>query len=213
MEKNVDNLVKATNSITSSFKSLRFVVISCLVGAFVAAVLCVYLSTSAINGLGDTIYVLDDKGQVLSAGRQNVQTSRRDEIIDQATRFHELFFNVSPNRDIVKINLERALEISDKSVYNYYTDLNEKGFYRRLQQTNSSQQIVVDSVRVDMRQTPFTVVTYASQFITRESNITRFSLITRCNMIDVNRNPKNLHGLQIEKFEVLENNQIEQRKR
>ena len=213
MEKNVDNLVKATNSITSSFKSLRFVVISCLVGAFVAAVLCVYLSTSAISGLGDTIYVLDDKGQVLSAGRQNVQTSRRDEIIDQATRFHELFFNVSPNRDIVRINLERALEISDKSVYNYYTDLNEKGFYRRLQQTNSSQQIVVDSVKVDMRQTPFTVVTYASQFITRESNITRFSLITRCNMIDVKRNPKNLHGLQIEKFEVLENNQIEQRKR
>lgn len=213
MEKNVDNLVKATNSITASFKSLRFVTIACLVGAFVTALLCVFLSTSAISDLSNQIYVLDDKGQVLSAGRQDVQTSRRDEIIDQATRFHELFFNVSPNRDIVKLNLERALEISDKSVYNYYTDLNEKGFYRRLQQTNSSQQIIVDSVKVDMRQSPFTVVTYASQFITRESNITRFSLITRCSMIDVNRNPKNLHGLQIEKFEVLENNQIEQRRR
>ena len=213
MEKNVDNLVKATNSITSSFKSLKFVTIACLVGAFLTAVLCVVYTANSVIGMGDQIYVLDNKGQVLSAGRQDVQTSRRDEIVDQATRFHELFFNVSPNRDVVKLNLERALEISDRSVYNYYSDLNEKGFYRRMQQTNSSQQVVIYSVKVNMTQHPYLVVTYASQYITRESNITRFSLVTRCNMIEVNRNTKNLHGLQIEKFEVLENNQIEQRRR
>lgn len=209
---NVDSMVRAADSITGSFKRLKFVTIACLLGTFLSVVFCVAYSISSVTSLNDKIYVLD-RGQVMTASRNDVSVTRKDEVVNQATRFHELMFSVSPNRDMVQRNLETALEISDKSAYTYYTDLQEKGFYRRIVSTGSMQDIVVDSVRVDMQQYPYPVLTYASLYMTRESNITKSSLVSRCYMIDTPRNAKNLNGLMIERFEVLESKQVEQRRR
>ena len=208
----VQSMARTGDTILGSFARLKFITIACVVGMFLCAAFCVVYTVNGMSELGNKIYVLD-KGQVMTASRQDVSITRRDEVIEQSTKFHRLFFNVSPNRDMVKRNVEASLEISDRSVYNYYMDLQEKGFYKRIAQTNASQEIVIDSVHVDMKRYPYGVVTYATLFITRESNITMTSLISRCSMLDVPRTAKNLNGLQIEKFEVVESKEIERRRR
>lgn len=209
---NMQGLLRTADTITESFARLRFVTLTCLVGAFACAVVCVALSTRRISEMADQIYVLDN-GQVLSAARMSMNITREDEVRDQAERLHFYLFSVSPNRDIVQKNLEEALKISDRSVYEYYKDVDETGFYRRISQNSAVQDIVIDSVRTDLRRYPYPVVTYATLTLTRSSKMTRYKLVSRCNMIEVGRNPENLHGLQVERFEVLENRLIDERNR
>lgn len=210
--KNIDSILKVSNSITESFSKLKFVTIACVVCTFLTAVVCVYYTMNEVHALGRTVYVLNN-GQVLTASRQDVSVTRIDEVKAQSENFHKLFFNISPNKDMVTRNINAALEISDKSAYDYFNDLQERGFYKRFAQASAVQEVVIDSVKVNMKSYPYQVMTYASLFVTRESNITFSSLITRCNMIDVPRNPKNLNGLQIEKFEVVENREVSRRRR
>ena len=210
--KDVRSLVDISNRFTASFNAMKIIAIVCIIGAALTAVVCIYFTSSSIAQANQHIYVLD-KGQVMTASQQSASLTKLDEVKDHMTRFHELFFSVSPNADVIKSNLERALELSDKSVYKYYNDLAETGFYKRMISSNMSQQVQVDSVRVDMSRYPYPVITYCTQWITRTSNMTKYELQTRCSVIDVNRSEKNLHGLQIEKFEVIKNELIETRNR
>lgn len=211
--KNVQSIVKLSNSISASFSSLKLVAFMSFAIAAVTAVICVWLTVSGANERENQIYILNEKGQVFAATRQSMSVSREDEVRDQLLRFHELFFNVPSNPEIIRSNLDRAFEISDKSTYRYYNDLQESGFYRRMTSTGASQQVVVDSIRVDMSRKPYLSITYATQYILRESNITQYSLVTRCGVMEVQRTPKNLHGLQIEQFDVVENVKRGERRR
>lgn len=209
---NIQSLLKTSNTITEGFSRMKFLSVVSVVGALLCAVACVLISTNRISSMADQIYVLDN-GQVLSAAKRSVSVVRSDEIRDQATRLHQYLFSVSPNREIVQHNLEEALKFSDRSVYNYYRDVEETGFYKRLMQTGSVQDIVVDSVRTDTGRYPYPVVTYATLTVTRSSKMSRYSLVSRCNMVEVGRNAQNLHGLQVERFEVVENRLVDERNR
>lgn len=212
-KRSVLSLVKASNTITSSIANLRFVAVAALVGAFLTAAVCVGYTIYSFSESGKKIYVLD-KGQVLTASRQDVRITRGDEVEAQSERFHTLFFTGTPNREVMNRNINEALELcGDRSVYDYYNDIDESGFYRRLSQNNAIQEIIVDSVRYDIKSYPYRVVTFSTLYLTRTSVITKNLLITRMNMIDVPRNERNLNGLKIEEFEVLRNDEIDRRKR
>lgn len=212
-KKNIQSLVKASNTIMASFAKVKFISIISVVGMFITALACVILTLWKVDDLGKKIYVLD-KGQVLTASREDANINRRDEIRAQSERFHTLFFTASRNRDVVQANIENALRLcADRSAYNYYNDLQESGFYRRVSQSNAVQEIVVDSVRVDMSTYPYQTVTFSSLYVTRQSLVVRSLLVTRMNMIEVPRDMTNLNGLKIEKFEVVRNEELERRNR
>ena len=212
-KKNVQSLIRVTNSISQSFTRLKFVTIACLVGVFATAAVCVIYTADTLASLGGKIYVLDN-GQVLTATRQDASISRADEVRAQSERFHQLMFTATPNRDVVQGNLEKALGLcGDRSAYNYYNDLQESGFYRRISQSNAVQEIAVDSSWVDTRTYPYKVTTFSSLYMTRQSLVVKYNLVTRMNMIDVPRDSRNLNGLKIENFEVVSNEMVEERKR
>lgn len=211
-ERNINNILNTSNSITESFSKLKFVTISCLVGAFLCAIGCVVYTSYSISQIGEKVYVIDN-GQTMSASRQDPMLTKAAVIREQSKLLHRLLFTVSPNREVVSHNLEEALQISDKSVYNYYKDIDEKGFYRRVSQTGAVQDIVVDSVKTDIRKYPYPVITYATIIYVRETSMQKNSLISRCYMLDIPKNDKNIAGLQIERFEVLENKKIDERRR
>ena len=63
--------------------------------------------------------------------------------------------------------MKRALLLADKSVYNYYSDFAEKGYYNRIIAGNINQVLKVDSVVCDFNGYPYRAVTYATQKIIR----------------------------------------------
>ena len=60
---------------------------------------------------------------------QDEKINRPVEAKEHVRRFHELFFNLAPDKKAIEDNTKRAFFMADKSAFNYYKDLAEKGYY------------------------------------------------------------------------------------
>ena len=122
----------------------------------------------------------------------------------------EVFF--PPSRSLPP-DSKRALLLADKSVYNYYSDFAEKGYYNRIIAGNINQVLKVDSVVCDFNGYPYRAVTYATQKIIRQSNVTERSLVTTCRLLNSSRSDDNPNGFTIEGFTIIENKDLQTIKR
>lgn len=210
MAKNINGIVSQMNRINMTVNALKFVsIFSIVIAALVSIGSMVYMSYS-ISQSKSEIYVLDN-GQSFSARAQDVSITREDEVYDHVRTMHEFLFNIAPDKDMIERNLKRALNMGDGSIFDYYNDLQETGFYKRMISTNSFQQIDIQSIEIDMSTYPYNVVVMGHQYINRESNISQYSFVSKCKVADATRNKDNLHGLTIEDFQVIENKLIETR--
>ena len=101
-----------------------------------------------------------------------------------------------PTSRLSRGNIKRSLLLADKSAFNYYKDLSEKGgYYNRIISGNINQMIEIDSLRCDFDKYPYSVRTFARQIILRESSVTERSLVTRCRLLDAVRSDNNPQGL------------------
>ena len=156
----------------------------------------------------EKIYVLDNGKSLMLALSQDEKINRPVEAKEHVRRFHELFFNLAPDKKAIEDNTKRAFFMADKSAFNSYKDLAEKGYYNRIISGNILQRVVIDSVRCNFNSYPSQVETFAKQFITRASNITERSLITSCRLINSVRSDNNPQGFIIEQFNVIENKDL-----
>lgn len=203
----MENVIKYFNNIESSFKRMKNLSIVVIMCSVVFAGGACYLAYDFASRFTSQVYVLDH-GSVLMAKAAAGDVQRDLEAIDHVTRFHEFLFNLSPNKEAIQRNVDRALTLSDESAYNYWRDLTEKGYYQRLISANISQQMVVDSVKVDMQNYPYTATTYGTIYVLRESNITAYGFESQCQIIDAERSAVNPHGMMIEKFVVTRNENL-----
>ena len=208
----MNDIIRYQKSIEASFRRTKFLTGMTILLCSLVAVVSVFASYSFAREQKEQIYVLD-KGQSFLALQSDGMATKDLEIIDHVTRFHELFFNMAPNANAIIQNVNRALVLSDKSVYDYYSDLSEQGFYTRLVQANITQQMVVDSVTVDINTYPYTARCYAHQYMIRESNITTYEFESTCQLMEISRSKDNPHGLMIEKFVVARNESLGTKKR
>ena len=208
----MENLTKYFNSIDTSFRKMKFVTVLALAAATIIAVGSTAVSGWFMEKANGTIYVVD-KGSAVMASRSCEDSHRELEAMDHVSRFHELMFNLSPSSESIQRNLDRALVMSDKSAYDYWMDLSERGFYQRIVSANISQEFVADSIKVDMLSYPHEVRAYGKLYLLRESNITAYQFESTCRLVDVERSQTNPHGLMIERFSVTRNDNIGTRKR
>lgn len=199
---------KSLKNIESSFKQLRIfgIVFLCLCAAI--AGYSVWSAYDFAEAQRQKIYVLDNGKSLILALSQDLSQNRPVEAREHVRRFHELFFTLSPDKSAIESNIARALQLSDKSAFNYYKDLSEKGYYNRIISGNINQTIQIDSVNCNLDVYPYQVATYARQMIIRESNITERSLVTTCKLLNSVRSENNPHGFTIEAFEIRENKDL-----
>ncbi|MFC4163356.1 conjugative transposon protein TraK [Epilithonimonas zeae] len=200
---------KTLRNIESSFRQIRLF-------TFVFAVLCfgvvgivVFKSYQFAEEQRQKIYVLDNGKSLMVALSQDMSINRPVEAREHVRRFHELFFTIAPDKNAIESNVKRAFNMADQSAFNYYKDLQEKGYYNRIISGNIQQRIEVDSVVANFNSYPYDVKTYARQFIIRSSNLTIRNLVTDCSLVNSVRSDSNPQGFTIEKFNVIENRDIE----
>lgn len=200
---------KTLRNIENSFKQIRLY-------AIVFAVLCVGVAGYAIwesyrfaELQRQKVYVLDNGKSLMLALAQDASVNRPVEAREHIRRFHELFFTLAPDKSAIENNMKRAFNLTDKSAFNYYKDLAEKGYYNRIISGNVQQRLEVDSVVCNFETYPYAVKTYAKQFIIRSSNVTKRNLVTSCSLVNSVRSDTNPQGFNIEKFTVLQNNDLE----
>ena len=204
---------KTLRNIENSFRQIRLY-------AIVFAVLCISVVGYAVwrsyrfaEEQRQKIYVLDNGKSLMLALSQDASINRPVEAREHVRRFHELFFTLSPDKNAIESNIKRSLFLADKSAFNYYRDLSEKGYYNRIISGNISQTIRIDSVSCNFDVYPYAVATYARQMIIRESSVTERSLVTRCRLLNAVRSDNNPHGFMMESFEITENKDLNTIKR
>ena len=199
---------KSLKNIESSFKQIRLFGILFLGLCTVISAYTVWSAYSFAEEQRQKIYVLDGGKSLMLALSQDLSQNRPVEAREHVKRFHELFFTLSPDKSAIESNIQRALLLTDKSAFNYYKDLAEKGYYNRIISGNINQTIQVDSVKCNFDVYPYDVSVSARMMIIRESNITERSLVTQCKLLNSVRSDNNPHGFTIEGFEIKENKDI-----
>lgn len=200
---------KILKNIENSFRQIRLF-------TFIFALLCfgvvgvvVFKSYAFAEEQRQKIYVLDNGKSLMVALSQDMSLNRPVEAREHVRRFHELFFTIAPDKNAIESNVKRAFNLADQSAFNYYKDLSEKGYYNRIISGNIQQRIEIDSVSANFDSYPYQVQTFAKQFIYRSSNLTKRSLITSCVLVNSVRSDNNPQGFTMEKFNVIENKDIE----
>jgi conjugative transposon TraK protein len=200
---------KTLRNIENSFRQIRLYAI-----IFSTVCLCitgyaVWESYRFAREQREKVYVLDQGKSLMVALSQDAAVNRPVEAREHVRRFHELFFTLAPDKAAIESNMRRAFNLADKSAFNYYKDLAEKGYYSRIISGNVQQRTEVDSVQCDFDRYPYTVRTYARQYIIRSSNVTRRSLVTSCLLVNSVRSDENPQGFTMEQFRVVENKDVE----
>lgn len=199
---------KSLTTIESSFKRIRLMLVAFVCCCTLVTGYALWSSYCFAEKQREKIYVLDGGKSLMLALSQDLSQNRPAEAREHVRRFHELFFSLSPQKDAIEHNINRALQLADKSAYHYYVDFAEKGYYNRLISGNINQVVQVDSVVCDFTGYPYKAKTYARQMIIRESNVTERILLTTCQLQNTGRSDDNPNGFIIEHFRILENKDL-----
>lgn len=194
-------------NIDSAFRYVRIfslVVIICSLGV---AALSLYKSFSLVSRMQGKIYILAN-GKAIEAFAADRKDNIPVEARDHVKTFHTFFFTLDPDENVIRTNINKALNLADGTAKRVYDDLKEKGYYTGIISGNISQGIEVDSVQVDIKSYPYRFRCYATQKITRATtNVTR-SLITEGSLRNVSRSDNNPHGFLIEHWTTIENTDL-----
>ena len=125
-------------NIETSFRQIRLFGIVFLSLCTVITVWSVWSSYRFAEKQREKIYVLDNGKSLMLALSQDLSQNRPAEAREHVRRFHELFFTLSPEKSAIEHNVRRALLLADRSVYNYYSDFAEKGYYNRIIQESNN---------------------------------------------------------------------------
>ncbi|MFC5410720.1 conjugative transposon protein TraK [Larkinella bovis] len=204
---------KSLRNLETSYRNIRIL-------AFVVVGACVVITVSALvfayrvkTEADSRIYVVEQGKTLIAALRQDVRENRPVEARDHIKRFHELFFTLDPDGRSIEEHINEALAYGDESISRLYLDMKENGYYRDMIQGSVSQEIQVDSIQLDLNQYPYRFRSYARQQIIRPTKITTRRLISAGYLRNVSRSEANPHGFLIEKFEPIDNTDIEELKR
>lgn len=199
---------KSLTNIESAFRHLRIFGIVFLCACTVLTCYGVWRAYDFAEAQRQKIYVLDEGKSLMLALAQDLSQNRPVEAREHVRHFHELFFTLSPDKAAIESNIQRALYLADRTAFEHYRDLAEKGYYNRIISGNINQRLVVDSVVCNFERYPYDATTYARQRIIREKTVTERSLITHGRLLNSQRSDNNPHGFILEDFRVIENRDL-----
>lgn len=194
-------------NIDSAFKHIRSFSLVLIVACAVMVCFTIYKSFQLISEAEERIYILSN-GKALEAWSAERKDNIPVEAKDHVRMFHHHFFTLDPDDKVIQANITKALYLADASAKKQYDNLKENRYYSNVISGNISQEIDIDSIRIDIAQYPFYFRCFARQRLIRTTSIVTRSLITEGYLRNVSRSDNNPHGFLIEKWNTLENKDI-----
>jgi len=195
-------------NIDTAFRHIkRFSIFLILANVFCIC-FCIYKSYDMVDRAQNRIHILYN-GKVLEAIASDKKTNLEVQLRDHIKTFHQFFFTLSPDDKAIKLGISKALYLADESAKRQSDNLREAGYYNNIISANISQEIEVDSTKLDINQYPYTFTCYATQRLIRSSNTLIRKLVTKGEVRDVKaQTDNNPHGFLIQKWEILVNQDL-----
>lgn len=196
-----------TKNIDTAFRQVRLFTILIALSCFLLCGFVLYKSYELAARVQDRIYILagDKVLEAYASGRKdNITVEARDHV----AMFHTYFFTLDPDDKVIDLNITKALYMADGSAKKQYDNLKETGYYSNIISGNISQQISIDSVKVDTKTQPYYFRCYGTMKIIRPNSMVTRNLITQGYLRNVSRSDHNPHGFLVERWETLENKDL-----
>jgi conjugative transposon TraK protein len=193
--KNIDTAFKHIKTFSTLFL-LANVIITCF---------GIYKFCQLSNEQGEKLYILYN-GKVLEAIASNKKSNLEVELRDHIKTFHEHFFSLGPDDKAIQQSVSKSLYLADESAKKEYDNLKESGYYNNIISANISQEIEVDSIKLDINDLPYSFKCYATEKLIRATSTVTRKLITQGKVRDLkSQTDNNPHGFLIQQWEILEN--------
>lgn len=169
---------------------------------------CIWKSYAAVDKAQNRVLILYN-GKVLEAAVSDKRHSLPIEVKDHIKTFHEAFFNLMPDEQQIQQTISNALYLADSRAKKVYNDLRADGYFNSLVSGNISQQVHIDSTKLDLEHYPYPFTCYALETLTRgDSKVTR-KLVTQGKIIKLDQaTERNPHALLILDWQVLDNGNL-----
>lgn len=200
-------MFKLSKNIDTAFRHVRSFTIAVIICCAFTCCFALFKSFQLVAQMQDKVYILAN-GKAIEAFASDRKENIPVEARDHVKSFHQFFFTLDPDDQVIKANITRALYLADESAKREFDNLTESGYYANIISGNISQQIAVDSITVDIDQYPFYFRCYANQKIIRATSVVSRSLVTEGYLRNVSRSDNNAHGFLIERWATIENKDI-----
>ncbi|RPE14358.1 conjugative transposon protein TraK [Chitinophaga lutea] len=172
-----------------------------------------YYADRTVTRLSAKVYVIaHDK--LLEAVAENRSEKLPVELRHHVTMFHQSFYSLEPDEKVIERNLLKAFYLADGSAKAEADNLRESGYYTSIIAGNISQQVPPpDSIYLDRRTTPWHFRYYGKLVLIRATSIVTRSLVTQGYLRPTEASDNNPHGFLIERWQVLENKDLQIEKR
>jgi len=194
-------------NIDTAFKHIRLFSFAIIIACVFLCCYTVYKSFRLITETQERIYILSN-GKALEAFSAERKDNIPVEARDHVKMFHHFFFTLDPDDKMIQANITKALYLADVSAKRQYDNLKESRYYSNIISGNISQDIEMDSIRIDLNTYPYYFRYYSRQRITRATSIVMRSLISEGYLRNVARSDNNPHGFLIERWNTIENKDI-----
>jgi conjugative transposon TraK protein len=199
-------------NIDSAFKHIRSFSFLLIIGCISLCCFTIYKSYQVVQNTQARIYILAN-GKAIEAFSSERKDNIPVEARDHVKMFHYYFFTLHPDDKVIQGNMKRALYLADGTAKTQYDNLRENSYFANIISGNVSQEIQIDSIRVDINTYPFYFKCIAKQKIIRATSIVTRSLVTEGFLRNVLRSDNNPHGFLIERWTTLENRDIKSENR
>lgn len=199
-------------NIDTAFKHVRSFSVVLIIACVFVCCFTVYKSYQIVQDTQARIYILAN-GKAIEAFSAERKDNIPVEARDHVRMFHYYFFTLHPDDKVIQSNIKRALYLADASAQRQYENLRENSYYANIISGNVSQEIHIDSIKVDISQYPIYFKCAAKQKIIRATSIVTRSLVTEGFLRNVLRSDNNPHGFLIERWATLENKDIKSENR
>lgn len=194
-------------NIDTAFKHIRSFSLVLILACTAFCCYTVYASYRMVQQTQARIYILAN-GKALEAFSEERKDNIPVEAKDHVKMFHYYFFTLHPDDKVIQSNIKKALYMADASAQLQYDNLRENSYYANIISGNVSQEIQIDSIRIDTDRYPFFFHCSAKQKIIRATTIVTRSLLTTGYLRNIQRSDNNPHGFLIERWTTLENKDI-----
>jgi conjugative transposon TraK protein len=201
------NIFQQLKNIDTAFKHIRLFSLVLIMACLAVCCYSIYKSFQQVSRIQQRIYILSN-GKALEAWSAERKDNIPVEAKDHVKMFHYYFFTLDPDDRVIEANINKALYLADASAKRQYDNLKESRYYSNIISGNISQEIVSDSIRIDVSDYPFYFKCYSRQRLIRTTSIVTRSLITEGYLRNVSRSDNNPHGFLIEKWNTIENKDI-----
>lgn len=200
-------MFKPTENIDTAFRTMRVFMLVVVIGSILVSVYAVYTNSVLSAKAQDKVYVLSNGKAVevfASSRKENIGVEARDHVVN----FHSLFFSLDPDEKAIQSSIRKALYLADATAKKQYDDLLETGYIAGLISGNVSQQLIVDSVQLATVAEPYAFRLFGKLRIIRPTSVVTRNLLTQGYLRTIARSEHNPHGFLIERWEIIDNKDI-----